>query len=288
MTMDERKMTVQKLRAMKERGTKIVALTAYDFFTAKIMDEVGIDVILVGDSVGMAVLGYENTLPVTIEEMIHHTKAVARAKPQALVVGDLPFMSYATVERALANASKLVQAGAEAVKVEGGEAVADQVAALARTIPVLGHVGLLPQSILETGGYKVQGRTPASAAQLLKDAQALEAAGAFALVIECTVADVARQITGAVSIPTIGIGAGNGCDARPTGSRRIAAARHSAQPGTATVTRTGASPDQRGASMGNAGWVERGSARPCGRRAAERRARSGNSSSTRRSTSCCP
>ncbi|MEI6084215.1 MAG: 3-methyl-2-oxobutanoate hydroxymethyltransferase [Verrucomicrobiota bacterium] len=205
-------MTVHKLRAMKQCGAKIAALTAYDFFTAKIMDEAGIDVILVGDSLGMAVLGYENTLPVTLDEMVHHTRAVARAKPQALVVGDLPFMTYATVEQALANAGKLVQAGAEAVKIEGGEAVVEQVAALAKTIPVLGHIGLLPQSILETGGYKIQGRTAAGAEQLLKDAQALEAAGAFAIVIECTVAEVARQITGAVAIPTIGIGAGNGCD----------------------------------------------------------------------------
>jgi len=210
--MDERKTTVHKLREMKRRGEKIAALTAYDFFTAKIMDEAGIDVILVGDSVGMAVLGYENTLPVTLDEMMHHTRAVARAKPQALVVADLPFMSYSTVERALENAGKLVQAGAEAVKIEGGEAVAEQIAALVKTIPVLGHVGLLPQSILETGGYKIQGRTPASAEQLLKDAKALEVAGAFAVVIECTVAEVARQITGALSIPTIGIGAGNGCD----------------------------------------------------------------------------
>ena len=210
--MDERKITVQTLRAMKQRGEKIAALTAYDFFTAKVMDEVGIDLILVGDSLGMAVLGYENTLPVTLDEMIHHTKAVARAKPKALVVADLPFMSYATVERALESAGMLVRAGAEAVKVEGGEAVADQVAAIAQTIPVLGHIGLLPQSILETGGYKIQGRTPASAEQLTRDALALERAGAFAVVIECTVAAVARAITGALTIPTIGIGAGNGCD----------------------------------------------------------------------------
>ncbi|MCG3150005.1 MAG: 3-methyl-2-oxobutanoate hydroxymethyltransferase [Verrucomicrobiae bacterium] len=210
--MDERKITAQRLREMKQRGEKIVALTAYDFFTAKIMDEVGIDLILVGDSVGMAVLGYENTVPVTLDEMLHHTRAVARARPRSLLVGDLPFMTYSTVERALESAGKLVQAGAEAVKIEGGETVVEQVVALAKTIPVLGHVGLLPQSILETGGYKVQGRTPASAAQLLRDAQALEAAGAFAVVIECTVAEVARQITGALRIPTIGIGAGNGCD----------------------------------------------------------------------------
>ncbi len=210
--MDERKTTVHRLREMKQRGEKIAALTAYDFFTAKIMDEAGIDLILVGDSVGMAVLGYENTLPVTLDEMIHHTKAVARAKPHALVVADLPFMSYSTVERAMESAGKLVQAGAEAVKIEGGEAVTEQIAALAKTIPVLGHVGLLPQSILETGGYKIQGRTKESAEQLKRDAVALERAGAFAVVIECTVADVAREITQALHVPTIGIGAGNGCD----------------------------------------------------------------------------
>jgi 3-methyl-2-oxobutanoate hydroxymethyltransferase len=210
--MDERKTTVQTLHAMKQRCEKIATLTAYDFYTAKIMDEAGIDLILVGDSVGMAVLGYENTLPVTLEDIIHHTKAVARAKPRALVVADMPFMSFATGERALESPGKLVQAGAEAVKLEGGESVAEQVAALTKTIPVLGHIGLLPQSILETGGYRVQGRTPASVEQIHRDAQALQKAGAFAVVIECTVADVAREVTGRLHIPTIGIGAGNGCD----------------------------------------------------------------------------
>jgi 3-methyl-2-oxobutanoate hydroxymethyltransferase len=210
--MDDRKITIHTLRAMKQRGEKITSLTAYDFFTAKVMDEVGVQLILVGDSLGMAVLGYDNTVPVTLAEMIHHTKAVARAKPNALVVADMPFMTYTSVDLALQNAGKLIQAGAEAVKLEGGESMAPQVAALAKTIPVLGHVGLLPQSILETGGYKIQGRTPASAEQLLRDARALEKAGAFAVVIECTVAEVARQITEALRIPTIGIGAGNGCD----------------------------------------------------------------------------
>jgi len=211
--MNEQKVTIHTLRAMKQRGEKIAALTAYDFFTSKIMDEVGIELILVGDSLGMAVLGYENTLPVTMEEMIHHTKAVARAKPQALLVADMPFMSFSSVERALANAGKFVQAGAEAVKVEGGEPVIEQIRALvAAGIPVLGHIGLLPQSILETGGYKIQGRKPESAERLLQDAKLLEQVGAFALIIECTVAEVAQQITSAVSIPTIGIGAGAGCD----------------------------------------------------------------------------
>jgi 3-methyl-2-oxobutanoate hydroxymethyltransferase len=211
--MNEQKITIQTLREMKQRGQKIAALTAYDFFTAKIMDEVGLEIILVGDSLGMAVLGYENTLPVTMEEMLHHTRAVARAKPKALVVGDMPFMSYSTVERALANAGQFIRAGAEGVKLEGGEPVIEQVRAVSGAgIPVLGHIGLLPQSILETGGYKIQGRTPVSAERLLRDAKLLEEAGVFAIVVECTVAEVTRQITAAVSIPTIGIGAGNGCD----------------------------------------------------------------------------
>lgn len=211
--MNEHKINIHALRAMKQRGEKITALTAYDFFTAKIMDEVGVHLILVGDSVGMAVLGYENTLPVTMEEMIHHAKAVARAKPNALLVTDMPFMSYASVRTALENAGRLIQAGAEAVKVEGGESVVEQVRALvASGIPVLGHIGLLPQSILETGGYKIQGRTPQSADRVLCDAEALEKAGVFAMVIEGTVATVAEQVTKSVTVPTIGIGAGTHCD----------------------------------------------------------------------------
>lgn len=211
--MNEKKITIHTLRAMKQRGEKIAALTAYDFFTAKIIDEVGVQVILVGDSLGMAVLGYENTLPVTMDDMLHHTCAVARVKPNALLVADMPFLSYATPTEALQNAGQFLQAGAEAVKLEGGEAVVEQVRALVRAgIPVMGHVGLLPQSILETGGYKVQGRTPASSDQLMRDAKTLEDAGVFAVVVECTVADVARQITTALAIPTIGIGAGADCD----------------------------------------------------------------------------
>ncbi len=211
--MNEQKITIHTLRDMKRRGEKIAALTAYDFFTAKIMDEVGIEMILVGDSLGMAVLGYENTLPVTMEEMLHHTRAVARAKPKALVVADMPFMSYSNVGQALENARRFIQAGAEAVKLEGGEAVLEQVRALiSARVPVLGHIGLLPQSILETGGYKIQGRKPETAERLLHDAKLLEQAGAFAIIIECTVAEVARKITESVAVPTIGIGAGAGCD----------------------------------------------------------------------------
>jgi 3-methyl-2-oxobutanoate hydroxymethyltransferase len=211
--MNDRKVTIHTLHAMKQRGEKITALTAYDFFTAKIMDEVGVQLILVGDSLGMAVLGYENTLPVTMEEMLHHSAAVARAKPKALLVADMPFMSYSTVGQTLENAGRLIQAGVEAVKLEGGEAIIEQVHALiAIGIPVLGHIGLLPQSILETGGYKIQGRTPQSEEKLLRDAGILQKAGAFALVIEGVVAAVAEKITASVNIPTIGIGAGSHCD----------------------------------------------------------------------------
>jgi 3-methyl-2-oxobutanoate hydroxymethyltransferase len=176
--MDEQKITIHTFREMKRRGEKIAALTAYDFFTAKIMDEVGIEMILVGDSLGMAVLGYENTLPVTMEDMLHHSRAVARAKPKALVVGDMPFMTYSNVRRAQENAGRFIQAGAEAVKLEGGEPVLEQVrAVIGAGIPVLGHIGLLPQSILEAGGYKTQGRTLASQERLLRDAKLLEEAG---------------------------------------------------------------------------------------------------------------
>jgi 3-methyl-2-oxobutanoate hydroxymethyltransferase len=210
--MNEHKVNIHTLRAMKQRGEKITALTAYDFFTAKIMDEVGVQLILVGDSLGMAVLGYENTLPVTMDDVVHHTKAVARAKPQALLVSDMPFMSYSTVRSALGNAGRLIQAGAEAVKLEGGESIVEQVRALvAAGIPVLGHIGLLPQSILETGGYKIQGRTPQSAEKVLRDARVLEQAGVFAIVIEGTAAGVAEQATKSAMVPTIGIGAGVHC-----------------------------------------------------------------------------
>jgi 3-methyl-2-oxobutanoate hydroxymethyltransferase len=211
--MNDRKITVQSLREMKRRGERIAALTAYDYFTAKIMDEAGIHLILVGDSLGMAMLGYENTLPVTMEDMVYHTKAVARAKPAALLVTDMPFKSYSTVGEALRNAGKLVEAGAEAVKLEGGQNMIRQITALIEAgIPVLGHIGLLPQSILEMGGYKVQGRAPGDAERLQQDAHALEQAGVFAMVIEGTVSRVATEITRSVSIPTIGIGAGAGCD----------------------------------------------------------------------------
>jgi 3-methyl-2-oxobutanoate hydroxymethyltransferase len=210
---DDRKITPQKLRAMKAAGEKVVALTAYDFFTAQVMDEVGIHLILVGDSLGMAVLGYENTLPVTLNDIVHHTAAVARAKPGALLVADLPFMTYRTASEALESSRQLIRAGAEAIKIEGGATVLPQVRALVEQgIPVLGHVGLLPQSILETGGYKVQGRSATSVEQLDRDVMALEDAGVFGVVIECVVAEVATRLSGRLEIPSIGIGAGSGCD----------------------------------------------------------------------------
>jgi len=207
------KITPQTLREMKQRGEKIAVLTAYDFCTAKLLDEAGLPVILVGDSLGMVVLGYENTLPVTMEEMLHHIRAVARAKPRALVIGDMPYRTYETPELAIANARRFVAAGANGVKLEGCEDVLAQVrAVIAAGIPVLGHIGLLPQSLEKLGGYKVQGKTPESAERLVREAKLLEEAGVFAMVVECVVASVAKRVTEAVAVPTIGIGAGLDCD----------------------------------------------------------------------------
>ena len=205
--------TAPRLRALK-RKARIVSLTAYDYSTARLLDEAGIHLILVGDSLGMTVLGYENTLPVTMDEMIHHTAAVARGVKYALVVGDMPFMSYqASIEQALLNAGRFIRAGAHAVKVEGGAFRAETIRALVQNgIPVLGHIGLTPQSIQAYGGHKVQGRNEDAAEQLREDARAVAAAGAFAMVIEGVPADLATEITGLVDIPTIGIGAGPGCD----------------------------------------------------------------------------
>ncbi|MFB0559442.1 MAG: 3-methyl-2-oxobutanoate hydroxymethyltransferase, partial [Dehalococcoidales bacterium] len=190
-------------------------LTAYDYTTAKIIDEVGIPLILVGDSLGMVVLGYETTIPVTMEEMLHHTKAVVRGTKQAMVIGDLPFMTYHVTDAdALRNAARFIQEGcAQAVKLEGGVAVAEKVRRIVECgIPVMGHIGLTPQSIHQFGGFKVQGRTPETAIKLLKDAQALEEAGAFSIVLETVPTPLATLITQKISIPTIGIGAGIGCD----------------------------------------------------------------------------
>jgi 3-methyl-2-oxobutanoate hydroxymethyltransferase len=190
-------------------------LTAYDAATARLLDEAGIPLLLVGDSLGMVVLGYADTTAVTMEDMLHHTKAVVRGSRRALVVADMPFMSYTvSIERALDNAARFVQeAGAQAVKLEGGEAVAETIRRLvAAGIPVMGHVGLTPQQVLNLGGFRVQGRSRDAAEQILRDALAVAAAGAFALVLECIPAELAGLITETLEIPTIGIGAGPDCD----------------------------------------------------------------------------
>jgi len=209
------RITINQIKEMKQKGEKIAMLTAYDYSTAKIVDEVGIPLILVGDSLGMVVLGYESTIPVTMEDMLHHTKAVVRGTSRTMVVGDMPFMTYhISVDDALRNAARFIQeAGAQAVKLEGGVTVAEKVKRIVDCgIPVMGHIGLTPQSIHQFGGFKVQGKTPEAATRLLKDAQALEEAGAFAIVLETVPAPLATLITQKIAIPTIGIGAGIGCD----------------------------------------------------------------------------
>ncbi len=209
------KNTVSTFLSQKQKGEKITMLTAYDYSTAKLMDEAGINSILVGDSLGTVILGYEDTLPVTMEDILHHTKAVARGAKNALVVADMPFMSYQTsVYDAVKNAGRLIkEGGAQAVKLEGGAAVTEQIRAIVKaSIPVVAHIGLTPQSVNVFGGHKVQGKSEESAKQIIEDAKAVEAAGAFALVMECVPASLAKIISDTVSIPTIGIGAGAGCD----------------------------------------------------------------------------
>ncbi|MCI0371300.1 MAG: 3-methyl-2-oxobutanoate hydroxymethyltransferase [candidate division NC10 bacterium] len=213
--MRQERVTVTAVRAMKARGERLVMLTAYDTPTARLLDAAGVDIILVGDSLAMVALGYETTLPVTLEEMLHHTRAVARGAARALVVGDLPFLSYqVSREEALRSAGRMLKEGnAQAVKLEGGLEVAGTVAALVEAgIPVMGHIGLTPQAVHRMGGYKVQGRSADAAARLVQDAVALERAGAFSLVLEGLPWQVAGAVTEAVSIPTIGIGAGPRCD----------------------------------------------------------------------------
>jgi 3-methyl-2-oxobutanoate hydroxymethyltransferase len=209
------RVTIGELKEMKQKGEKIPMLTAYDYAIAKLMDEVGVPLLLVGDSLGMVILGYESTIPVTMAEMLHHTKAVVRGTKRALVVGDMPFMTYHTsISNALHNAGRFIQeGGAQAVKLEGGEPMAEVVHRVVECgIPVMGHIGLTPQSIHQLGGFKVQGKTQEAATRLLKDARALEEAGAFAIVLESIPAPLARIITKKVSVPTIGIGAGLWCD----------------------------------------------------------------------------
>jgi 3-methyl-2-oxobutanoate hydroxymethyltransferase len=209
------RVTVGEIKEMKQRGDKIAMLTAYDYSTARLLDEAGVALILVGDSLGMVMLGYESTIPVTMDEMIHHTKAVVRGTKHALVVGDMPFMTYhVSIDDALRNAARFIQeGGAQAVKLEGGEVVADRVSRLvACGIPVQGHIGLTPQSVHQIGGYKVVGKTPEVAVRLLNDARALEEAGVFSIVLECVPAPLSKLITERVTVPTIGIGAGKNCD----------------------------------------------------------------------------
>lgn len=204
---------MEKFREMKRRGEKITALTAYDYPTARLLDESGIDIILVGDSVGMVVLGYEDTTSVTLDEMKHHTRAVARAVKHALLVVDLPIHTYDTPAQAVATAKQLVDVGAQGVKLEGGLSHVPQIEAITRAgIPFMAHIGMLPQSVREEGGYKLKGRTQTEAEALIRDAQAVEKAGAFSVVLEIVAKETAKQVTNAVSIPTIGIGSGESCD----------------------------------------------------------------------------
>jgi 3-methyl-2-oxobutanoate hydroxymethyltransferase len=211
---DKTKWTAAKIKALKGKQ-KITCLTAYDYTQARLVDDSEIELILVGDSLAMTVLGYEDTLPVTMDEMLHHTRAVVRGVTSALVVADMPFMSYqVSADQAVFNAGRFLKdAGAGAIKIEGGSERVPLVERLvANGIPVLGHIGLTPQSINETGGYKVQGKTTEAAEKLIADAKSLSEAGVFAIVLECVPEELGKAITEAVSVPTIGIGAGRGCD----------------------------------------------------------------------------
>jgi 3-methyl-2-oxobutanoate hydroxymethyltransferase len=207
--------TIIQIKEMKQKGKKIPMLTAYDYATAKLIDGVGVPLILVGDSLGMVILGYESTIPVTMDEMLHHTKAVVRGTEQSLIIGDMPFMTYhASVSEALHNAARFIQeGGAQAVKLEGGETMAETVRRIVECgIPVMGHIGLTPQSVHQLGGFKVQGKTQETALRLVKDACALEEAGVFGIVLEAVPTPLAKIITKKVGVPTIGIGAGPFCD----------------------------------------------------------------------------
>jgi len=209
------KVTIHTLRQMKARGEKIAMLTAYDATFARLLDDAGADVLLIGDSLGMVVQGHDTTLPVTLDEIAYHCRAVGRGARRAHVVGDMPFMSYqASIEQGMTNAGKLMkEGGCHAVKLEGGAVHAELVSRLVSAgIPVMGHIGLTPQSFHQFGGFKVQGRDAGGRERLLADALTLEAAGAYAIVLEAIPADIAREITAALAIPTIGIGAGTGCD----------------------------------------------------------------------------
>lgn len=213
--MADKRLTTLAFKEMKQKGEKIAMLTAYDYPTAQLVDEAGVETILVGDSLGMAVLGYKDTLSVTLDEMIHHGRAVVRGSERAFVVIDMPFLTYQiSAEDALRNAGKIIQqTGAQGVKVEGGLEIIAAVKSMTQTgIPVVGHLGLTPQSVGQLGGYRVQGKDPAVAKKIVEDALALEAAGAFMLVLECVPWQLAKIITAKLSIPVIGIGAGKFCD----------------------------------------------------------------------------
>lgn len=213
--MSSQRVTTTAIKQMKAEGRPITMLTAYDYPLAKIVDDAGIDMILVGDSVGNVVLGYDSTLPVTMDEMVHHTKAVCRGAVRAMVVADMPFLSYqVSVEEAVRNAGRfLKEAGAQSIKLEGGREVAEAVRAIVNAgIPVVGHLGLTPQSIHQLGGFKVQGKDESAAKKLVADAKALEEAGIFCLVLECVPTPLAKMVTESLSVPTIGIGAGPYCD----------------------------------------------------------------------------
>lgn len=204
---------IESFLTAKARGQKIAMLTAYDYPTARLLDEAGVDILLVGDSLGMVVLGYPDTTLVTIDEMIHHTRAVARGAQRAPVIADLPIHTYDTPEQALTNAKRLMEAGADAVKLEGGVSHAAQIQAItSEGIPLVAHIGMLPQSVREEGGYKIKGKTPEAAQLLLEDALAVETAGAVAVVVELVKHDVMASLTRALRIPTIGIGSGPDCD----------------------------------------------------------------------------
>ncbi|MEO9254731.1 MAG: 3-methyl-2-oxobutanoate hydroxymethyltransferase [Tepidiformaceae bacterium] len=209
------RISIHRLRELKAQGRRFAMITAYDYPSARLVEQAGAPIILVGDSLGSVILGYDSTVPVTMEDIIHHTRAVVRGTEKAIVVADMPFMSYqANADEAMRNAGRLLQeAGATAVKLEGGSHVAPLVRRMVESgIPVMGHLGLTPQSVNQFGGHKVQGKTPAAAAKLLNDARALEEAGAFAIVLETIPAPLAKMVTERLSIPTIGIGAGVHCD----------------------------------------------------------------------------
>ncbi|HJO81554.1 MAG TPA: 3-methyl-2-oxobutanoate hydroxymethyltransferase [SAR202 cluster bacterium] len=209
------RITIRDLKQMKRRGEKIPMITAYDYTSAKLLEQAGIPLMLVGDSLGQVVLGYDSTVPVTMDEMVHHVKTVVRGTEKAHIIGDMPFLSYhAEIPEAIRNAGRLLKdGGAQSVKLEGGQHMAETVSRIVKSgIPVMGHIGLTPQSVNQLGGYRVQGKSLSAAMDLMEDARVLEEAGAYAIVLECVPAQLAKLISERVKVPTIGIGAGVGCD----------------------------------------------------------------------------